>query len=181
MATRKKSTEVEADLETKELEVKDSPAMDPIAAATAAITALQSGGGSGELEAYPAGKLVDTGKKVFLQSDLDDLQAQIDSLQSILDYALVRGDSTLNNQSSKGFDTLDTTGYWRYTGSAINNPIANGYGIIINIRYTAYAVQLLFSQTGSTAPVKLLYRMGVNMSATPSWGAWMEISATALS
>lgn len=173
MATRKtKAADAELDA------VKDTAELDPIAAAVKAITEPNA---SGELAALTSGGLVDPGTKVFRQSDIDRLQAEIDAIQSVLDYALVRGDATLNNQSSKGFDTLDTTGYWRYTGSAIDNPITNGYGIIINIRYTAYAVQLLFSQTGSTAPVKLLYRMGVNMSATPSWGAWMEISANALS
>lgn len=173
MATRKtKAADAELDA------VKDTAELDPIAAAVKAITEPNA---TGELAALTSGGLVDPGTKVFRQSDIDRLQAEIDGLQSILDYALVKGDATLNNQSSKGFDTLDTTGYWRYTGSAINNPITNGYGIIINIRYTAYAAQLLFSQTSSSAPVKLLYRMGVNMTSTPSWGAWMEISASALS
>lgn len=80
MATRKKNIEPEAEIETKELEVKDAPVLDPIAAATAAVAAMQSGGGSGELEVYSAGKLIDSGNKVYLQSDLDDLQAQIDWL-----------------------------------------------------------------------------------------------------
>lgn len=173
MATRKtKAADVELDA------VKDTAELDPIAAAVKAITEPNA---SGELAALTSGGLVDPGTKVFRQSDIDRLQAEIDALQSILDYALVRGDATLNDQSAKGFNTLDTTGYWRYLQSAIDNPITKGYGIIINIRYTAYAVQLLFSQTGSKAPVKLLYRMGVNMSTTPSWGAWMEVSANALS
>lgn len=153
---------------------KTKTAVDPIREAVQQIQAAP-------LKEYDAGEAVDPGTKVFRQSDIDRLQAEIDAMQSILDFALVRGDATLNNQSDKGFNTLDTTGYWRYTGSAIDNPITNGYGIIINIRYTAYAVQLLFSQTGSTAPVRLLYRMGTNMTATPSWGAWMEVSANALS
>lgn len=153
---------------------KTKTAVDPIREAVQQIQAAP-------LSEYDAGEAVDPGTKVFRQSDIDRLQAEIDAMQSILDFALVRGDATLNNQSAKGFNTLDTTGYWRYTGSAIDNPITSGYGIIINIRYTSYAVQLLFSQTGSTAPVRLLYRMGTNMSATPSWGAWMEVSASALS
>ena len=173
MATRKtKDTDAELDA------IKDTPELDPIAAAVKAITEPNA---SGDLAALTSGGLVDPGTKVFRQSDIDRLQAEIDAMQSILDFALVRGDNTLNNQSAKGFNTLDTTGYWRYTGSAIDNPITNGYGIIINIRYTAYAVQLLFSQTSSSAPVRLLYRMGVNMTSTPSWGAWMEVNATALS
>lgn len=153
---------------------KSKTAVDPIRDAVQQIQAAP-------LKEYDAGEVVDPGTKVFRQSDIDRLQAEIDAMQSILDFALVRGDATLNSQSDKGFNTLDTTGYWRYTGSAIDNPITNGYGIIINIRYTAYAVQLLFSQTGSTAPVRLLYRMGVNMTATPSWGSWMEVTANALS
>lgn len=172
MATRKtKAADAELDA------VKDTAELDPIAAA---VKAVGDPSPSGELAALTSGGLVDPGQKVLRQSDVDRLQAEIDALQSVLDYALVRGDATLNNQSSKGFDTLDTTGYWRYTGTVIDNPITNGHGIIINIRYTAYAVQLLFSRTKSTEPVKLLYRMGINMSGTPSWGAWMEVNASAI-
>ena len=98
---------------------KTKTAVDPIREAVQQIQAAP-------LKEYDAGEAVDPGTKVFRQSDIDRLQAEIDAMQSILDFALVRGDATLNNQSDKGFNTLDTTGYWRYTASAIDNPITNG-------------------------------------------------------
>jgi len=91
-------------------------------------------------------------------------------------FAMQRGEYTLNDQSELTFDTLTETKYYRYTASAIGNPVSGGYGIIINIRFTAYAVQLLFSQTAATAPTQLLYRIGTNMSTTPTWRDWQTVS-----
>lgn len=91
-------------------------------------------------------------------------------------FVLQRGEYTLNDQSELTFDTLTDTKYYRYTASAIGNPVSGGYGIIVNIRYTAYAVQLLFSQTTATAPTQLLYRIGTNMSTTPTWRDWQTVS-----
>lgn len=91
-------------------------------------------------------------------------------------FVVQRGEYTLNDQSELTFDTLADTKYYRYTASAIGNPVSGGYGIIINIRYTAYAVQLLFSQTTATAPTQLLYRIGTNMSTTPTWRDWQTVS-----
>lgn len=91
-------------------------------------------------------------------------------------FVVQRGEYTLNDQSELTFDTLTDTKYYRYTASAIGNPVAGGYGIIVNIRYTAYAVQLLFSQTTATAPTQLLYRIGTNMSTTPAWKDWQTVN-----
>lgn len=91
-------------------------------------------------------------------------------------FVVQRGEYTLNDQSELTFDTLTDTKYYRYTASAIGNPVSGGYGIIINVRYTAYAVQLLFSQTTATAPTQMLYRIGTNMSTTPTWKDWQTVS-----
>lgn len=98
----------------------------------------------------------------------DDIEAII----AAFPFALQRGEYPLNDQSELTFDTLTDTKYYRYTASAIGNPVPGGYGIIINIRYTAYAVQILFSQTTATAPTQLLYRIGTNMATTPTWKEW---------
>lgn len=102
----------------------------------------------------------------------DDIEAII----AAFPFALQRGEYTLNDQSELTFDTLTDTKYYRYTASAIGNPVSGGYGIIINIRFTAYAVQLLFSQTTATAPTQLLYRIGTGMNDTPAWKAWQTVS-----
>lgn len=102
----------------------------------------------------------------------DDVEAII----AAFPFALQRGEYTLNDQSELTFDTLTDTKYYRYTASAIGNPVSGGYGIIINIRFTAYAVQLLFSQTTATAPTQLLYRIGTGMNDTPAWKAWQTVS-----
>lgn len=103
----------------------------------------------------------------------------VNLLDNIIPFALQRGEYTLNDQSVLTFDTLSESKYYRYTASAIGNPVAGGYGIIVNIRFTAYAVQLLFSQTTATAPTQLLYRIGTDMSTTPNWRAWRTVGAGA--
>lgn len=100
----------------------------------------------------------------------------VNLLDNIIPFALQRGEYTLNDQSALTFDTLTDSKYYRYTASAIGNPVPGGYGIIINIRFTAYAVQLLFSQTTATAPTQLLYRIGTGMNDTPAWKAWQTVS-----
>lgn len=101
----------------------------------------------------------------------------VNLLDNIIPFALQRGEYTLNDQSTLTFDTLSETKYYRYTASAIGNPISGGYGIIVNIRFTAYAVQLLFSQTTASAPTQLLYRLGTDMTTTPNWRAWQTVGS----
>lgn len=100
----------------------------------------------------------------------------VESIIAAFLFVLQRGEYTLNDQSELTFDTLTDTKYYRYTASAIGNPVSGGYGIVINIRFTAYAVQLAFSQTTSTAPTRLLYRLGTDMNTTPNWKAWQTVS-----
>lgn len=101
----------------------------------------------------------------------------VNLLDNIIPFVLQRGEYTLNDQSALTFDTLSETKYYRYTASAIGNPVPGGYGIIVNIRFTAYAVQLLFSQTTATAPTQLLYRLGTDMTTTPNWRAWQNVES----
>ena len=100
----------------------------------------------------------------------------VNLLDNIIPFVLQRGEYTLNDQSALTFDTLSETKYYRYTASAIGNPVPGGYGIIVNIRFTAYTVQLLFSQTTASAPTQLLYRIGTDMTTTPNWRAWQTVS-----
>lgn len=105
----------------------------------------------------------------------------VNLLDNIIPFALQRGEYTLNDQSALTFDTLSESKYYRYTASAIGNPVPGGYGIIVNIRFTAYAVQLLFSQTTATAPTQLLYRIGTDMTTTtPNWKAWQSVGSGAV-
>lgn len=101
----------------------------------------------------------------------------INLLDNIIPFTLQRGEYTLNDQSVLTFDTLSESKYYRYTASAIGNPVPGGYGIIVNIRFTAYAVQLLFSQTTTSAPTQLLYRIGTDMNTTPNWRAWLTVNS----
>lgn len=101
----------------------------------------------------------------------------VNLLDNIIPFVLQRGEYTLNDQSALTFDTLSETKYYRYTASAIGNPVAGGYGIIVNIRFTAYAVQLLFSQTTAAAPTQLLYRIGTDMFTTPAWKPWQTVGS----
>jgi hypothetical protein len=103
--------------------------------------------------------------------------ALADFVANVLPYVLQRGEYTLNDQSALTFDTLSETKYYRYTASAIGNPVPGGYGIIVNIRFTAYAVQLVFSQTTTNAPTQLLYRLGTDMNTTPNWKPWRTVGS----
>lgn len=101
----------------------------------------------------------------------------VNLFDNIIPFVLQRGEYTLNDQTALTFDTLTETKYYRYTASVIGNPVPGGYGVIVNIRYTVYAVQLLFSQTTATAPTQLLYRIGTDMTTTPNWRAWQTVGS----
>lgn len=102
----------------------------------------------------------------------------VNLLDNVIPFVLQRGEYTLNDQTTLTFDTLTDSKYYRYTASAIGNPVTNGYGIIINIRFTAYAIQVLFSQTTASDPTQLLFRIGTDMNTTPNWRAWRTVSTT---
>ena len=100
----------------------------------------------------------------------------VNLLDNIIPFALQRGEYTLNDQSALTFDTLTDTKYYRYTGSAIGNPVAGSYGIVINIRFTSYAGQIALAQTTAATPTRLLYRLGKDMSTNPMWMKWQTVS-----
>ncbi len=98
------------------------------------------------------------------------------------DSVLKRGEATLNNSSGFGFDDIIETSYYRFTGTAINNPVTNAFGIIETVRFGGYIKQTLTFQTansGAGAKVRQLVRMA--RSANPvTWGAWREVTLTDL-
>lgn len=179
MATRKKNVEPEAEIETKELEVKDAPALDPIAAATAAVAAIQSGGGSGELEVYSAGKLVDSGKKIFLQSDIDNLQAQIDSLSAQL-TALTKGSSIA---SGDDLDSYKTPGHYFADTSAkaqaaIHRPtgVSNPFGL--DVKFNTANNRLVQTLVVNTNDLSFYQRKLLAGGESGTWTKWAKITGT---
>lgn len=91
---------------------------------------------------------------------------------------LRRGTATMNSDSGFGFDDIHETIYYRYTASAIGNPVSNAYGIIITFAFTSYIVQVLFSNVSPTS-CELRYRFSVDTGAT--WRPWHLVTATAQS
>ena len=91
---------------------------------------------------------------------------------------LRRGTATMNSESGIGFDDIHETIYYRYTASAIGNPVSNAYGIIITFAFTSYIVQVLFSNVSSTS-CELRYRFSADTGAT--WRPWHLVTATAQS
>lgn len=91
---------------------------------------------------------------------------------------LRRGTATMNSDSGFGFDDIHETIYYRYTASAIGNPVSGGYGIILSFAFTSYIVQLLFSNTSSTS-CELRYRFSADTGTT--WRPWHLVTATAQS
>ena len=91
---------------------------------------------------------------------------------------LRRGTATMNSDSGFGFDDIHETIYYRYTASAIDNPVSGAYGIILTFTFTSYIVQVLFSNTSSTS-CELRYRFSVDTGNT--WRLWHLVTATAQS
>lgn len=91
---------------------------------------------------------------------------------------LRRGTATMNSDSGFGFDDIHETIYYRYTASAIGNPVSSAYGIILTFAFTSYIVQVLFSNTSSTS-CELRYRFSADTGTT--WRPWHLVTATAQS
>lgn len=124
--------------------------------------------------------IVDDTYVPYAQTNAKLTEEMLSLIEDIIPFALRRGEYTLNENSELTFDTLMETKYYRFTGSAVGNPIPGSYGIVINIRFTAYAVQLCFSHMLAADPTRLVFRLGVNMTTTPLWRAWREVSTTEL-
>lgn len=108
------------------------------------------------------------------KADLADVSPILDAFPLMMR----RGAATLNSSSTIGFDDIKETIYYRYTASAIGNPITNGYGLIITFFFTSYGVQFLISKGTAASPARLLYRFTSDTAAT--WQAWREVSASDL-
>lgn len=91
---------------------------------------------------------------------------------------LRRGAATMNSDSGFGFDDIHETIYYRYTASAIGNPVSSAYGIILTFAFTSYIVQVLFSNKSSTS-CELRYRFSADTGTT--WRPWHLVTATAQS
>lgn len=91
---------------------------------------------------------------------------------------LRRGTATMNSDSGFGFDDIHETIYYRYTASAIGNPVSGAYGIILSFAFTSYIVHILFSNVSSTS-CELRYRFSADTGTT--WRPWHLVTATAQS
>lgn len=139
---------------------------------------VTSGGTYAALE----GKVDKEAGKGLSTNDFTTIEKEaLNTINDAFPYLMQRGEYTLNENSELTFDTLMETKYYRFTGTAIGNPIPGSYGIVINIRYTSYAVQLCFSHLLAADPTRLVFRLGINMSSTPLWRGWQEVSTTVLS
>ena len=180
MATRKKAAESVEEIKEVELEEVKAPAqLDPIAAATAAITALGTTGGSGELSAYTAGKAVDSGKKVFLQSDLDNLQVQIDALSAQL-QAFTKGSSMasgddLDNYKTPGHYFADTSAKAQ---SILHRPtgVSNPFGV--DVKFNTAANRLVQTLIVNTADLSFYQRKLLAGGESGTWTKWAKVTGT---
>lgn len=101
--------------------------------------------------------------------------ADVSPILTAFPLMMRRGEATMNSSSGFGFDDIHETIYYRYTASAIGNPIENGYGLIITFFFTSYGVQFLISKGAASSPARLLYRFSSDTGAT--WQTWREVTA----
>ena len=186
MATRKQAADAELDV-VKEIDETKVPAeLDPIAAATAAITALGTAGGSGELSAYTAGKAVDTGKKIFQQSDLDYLQSQINDLSSQLDTlsgqltAFTQGSSMtanddLDNYRTPGHYFADTS---QKAQTILHRPtgVSNPFGV--DVKFNTASNRLVQTLIVNATDLSFYQRKLLSGGESGTWTKWAKITGT---
>lgn len=113
-----------------------------------------------------------------IDADLHTINETLSAINTAFPMMMRRGTATMNSESGFGFDDIHETIYYRYTASAVGNPVASAYGIIITFAFTSYIVQILFSNTSSTN-CELRYRFSADTGTT--WRAWHLVSATAQS
>lgn len=126
------------------------------------------------------------GENESLQSTIEGIETGISGISDEISPILTafplmmrRGSATINSSSGFGFDDIHETIYYRYTASAIGNPIENGYGLIIVFFFTSYGVQFLISKGAASSPARLLYRFSSDTGST--WQTWREVSTADLS
>lgn len=113
-----------------------------------------------------------------IDADLHIINETLSAINTAFPMMMRRGTATMNSESGFGFDDIHETIYYRYTASAVGNPVASSYGIIITFAFTSYIVQILFSNTSATN-CELRYRFSADTGTT--WRAWQLVSATAQS
>ncbi len=113
-----------------------------------------------------------------IDADLHNIDETLSAINAAFPMMMRRGTATMNSDSGFGFDDIHETIYYRYTASAIDNPVSGAYGIILSFAFTSYIVQILFSNVSSTS-CELRYRFSVDTGTT--WRAWHLVSATAQS
>ena len=90
-------------------------------------------------------------------------------------YMLTRGTTVMNADSGFGFNDIRETSYIRYTASAVDNPVANAYGIVFSFFFSTYGVQIDFANT-SASGCQMLYRFTADGGTT--WRTWYLVAAT---
>lgn|GEM_PF-2315860 len=90
-------------------------------------------------------------------------------------YMLTRGTTVMNADSGFGFNDIRETSYIRYTASAVDNPVANAYGIVFSFFFSTYGVQIDFANT-SALGCQMLYRFSADGGNT--WRTWYLAAAT---
>lgn len=113
-----------------------------------------------------------------IDADLHNIDETLSAINKAFPMMMRRGTATMNSDSGFGFDDIHETIYYRYTASAIGNPVSGAYGIILSFAFTSYIVHILFSNVSSTS-CELRYRFSVDTGTT--WRAWHLVSATAQS
>lgn len=148
---------------------KKTKVVDPIAEAVKQIQAAAA-----PIKNYDAGELVDPGQKVYQQSDIDRLQAQIDALT-----AQVTGIGTVINSGSDLNNYIESGKYYVPTvtaaGSIANSPFtASRYMLIVYQLASNRCTQIIYPQSGTIAGY-------IRHLVNGTWTSWMQFSVTTVS
>ena len=148
---------------------KKNKVIDPIAEAVKQIQAVAA-----PIKNYDAGELVDPGQKVYQQSDIDRLQAQIDALT-----AQVTGIGTVINSGSDLNTYIESGKYYVPTVAAA--------GSIANSPFTASRYMLIVYQLASNRCTQIIYPQSSTIAGyirhlvNGTWTSWMQFTVTTVS
>lgn len=148
---------------------KKTKTIDPIAEAVKQIQAAAA-----PIKNYDAGELVDPGQKVYQQSDIDRLQAQIDALtvQVTGIGTVINSGSDLNNYIGSGKYYVPTVAA---AGSISNSPFtASRYMLIVYQLATNRCTQIIYPQSGTIAGY-------IRHLVNGTWSSWMQFTTTTVS
>lgn len=148
---------------------KKTKTIDPIADAAKQIQAAAA-----PLDNYDAGELVDPGTKVYLQSDIDRLQAQIDALAAQVTGigTVINSGSDLNNYVESGKFYVPTVSA---AGSIANSPFtASRYILIVYQLASNRCTQIIYPQSSTIAGY-------IRHLVNGTWTNWMQFTITTVS